>query len=199
MASNEDDVRAGLLAKLRAVHPVKVRVYDAADEVREIAVPTRRTRWAQVIENIEARAWVRVELCNKDGAVLAYVMNEDQGDDPKAAAPEAQSSAREERLLAMMLKAQEIALKYRDQEHRALLTSMAEMLKVNVDATRQLQSIYAAQVDAAAEVASLRAQAEAGGDFDMSDILKAAPQLMPLLGVLFRKKAIAAPAVNGAG
>lgn len=193
---NDDELNANLAHWLRRLKPAKVRSVDSSDEPTIIAVPGGRVRWTFVIENIHARAWQRLEALNKGGDIIGVFENPDQGAQPAAASTAIERVGNDERMLSMMLRAQEVALKYRDQEHKQLLGSMAEMLKVNVEATRQLQQIYAAQVEAAGEVAALQATAQGGGSIE--DLLKAAPHLMPILGMLFGKRPMM-PSPNGVG
>jgi hypothetical protein len=213
-----DTIAATLIAHLRRVSPVKVRVYDSSDEYRDVAVPQRRRRWGQVVEAIEARPWVRCELLDKSGAALAYVENagpagdlEDLGgSEPKAAA------AQQTRyFLELMIKAQTTALTFRDKEHAALLASVREVLEVQTQSMREMMLIMREQRDAAAEVATMRAAAESGSDIDqVVKIIEASPKLMQMMGpvvaMLRTPKKIAAPqavkpngapppAPNGAG
>ena len=67
-----------IVKRLRELQPKTVRAYDAADEARDIAVPERRKKWAQVIEALNARPWVRAELLDKKGATLGYVDNDQE-------------------------------------------------------------------------------------------------------------------------
>jgi hypothetical protein len=190
-----DAVADRLLVKLRQLAPHKVRVYDNSDDHRDVAVPQRRKRWSQVIETIEGKPWVRVELLDKSGAVLGYVENDGEAKELESLA--SGGSARDRWFLEMMLKAQDTALKWRNKEHADLLTGMRDLLEVNTHATRELVEIFRVQRDVSADVAAMQAAAANGGDMDqIIKLIEASPQLMqtfaPLLGMLFRKK-IAAP------
>lgn len=197
-----DSVGERLLAQLRRVAPVKVRVYDAQDESRDVAVPTRRKRWSQVVLTVEARPWVRVELLDKAGAILGYVENDgaaEEIEDIGAPAGGGGRSIEARWMLELMLKAQRTALEFRDKEHSALLASMTAMLDVNAQNMRETVGIMRQQRDEAMELARIRAAAEAGGDLDqIIKLVEASPQLMqaigPLLGLLLKPKRIEAKA-----
>jgi len=160
-----DAVADRLLATLRQLAPHKVRVYDNSDEHRDVAVPQRRKRWTQVITTIEGRPWVRCELLDKSGSVLGYVDNEGPaGELEDLATGGPNGSLRERQLLELMIKAQSVALTFRDKEHSALLEGMRDMMAVHAQSTRELIEIFRVQRDVAAETAAMAAQAEAGGD-----------------------------------
>lgn len=194
-----DTVAEQLLMHLRRIAPHKVRVYDASDEHRDVAVPTRRRKWAQVIATIEARPWVRCELLDKAGAVLGYVENEGPAGELEELAGPATARASEQRwLLELMIKAQTTALNFRDKEHAALLTGVREMMAVQTDAMRETIALMREQRDIVAETASLKAAAEKGDDLDqIVKLIEASPKLMQVLGPLVMAmrapKKIAAP------
>lgn len=179
-------MRDEILRALKRAQPTRVRATDAAGEVRVIAVPTRRTRWPWVLDTIDAAPWCKLELLNAKGELLAVVEAPDEAPSTSAAGGAAAAQPNDERLLALLLRGQEAALKWRDQETATLLKAVGDVVRAQTDALRSLQAVYQAQVDAAADVASMRAQVEAQGDGDVGELLKALPQLLPLLGALKR-------------
>jgi len=181
-------VDSKLLATLRRLSPARVRVYDAADDSRDIAVPTRRRKWDQVISAIEARSWVRCELLDKGGAVLGYIDNEGPAGGVEDIEGDGSREARVlERYLGIMLRAQTMALTFRDKEHSTLLQTMSDMMAQQVAATQQLVKLYQTQVETAATVAWERATAEAGGDVEKwMKVAEAAPELMGKLAPLIQ-------------
>lgn len=205
-----DDVRALLLATLRRTAPVRVRVYDAQDESYDVAVPTRRKRWSQVIETIEQRPWVRCALLDKAGGVLAHVANTEPAepagleDISGGASAGAGGQALQTRMyLELMIKAQTTALTYRDKEHSALLQSMNACMQTVtamalnlVEHTRQIAEIERSAVREHAQsqldalMSSAQAQiAQASADRDISiddvvELLRESPKLLQQLGPL---------------
>lgn len=205
----EDTVNAKLLLALRRLAPHVIRVYDSADEYRDVAVPSRRKRWTQVIETIEARAWVRCELRAKGGAVLGYV--EQETIDSESAPPPEGPHMRW--YLDMMLRAQTMALQFVNKEHAALLGAVREILEVQTQATRETIELMRMQRDTASEISALRAAASQDGDLDqIMKIVEASPKLLekigPMLAAVMMPRRITAakpagkqtppPAANGA-
>lgn len=185
----DDTVANRLLAKLRQLSPVKVRAYDAEDNPRDIAVPTRRKRWSAVIEAVEARPWIRVECLDRSGAVLGYVTNDGPAEDVEelgVATPGGAVAMQQRWLLELMIRAQQTALTYRDKEHSALLVAVRDIMAVQSEATRELVVLMRAQRDIAAEMAAQRAAAAAGsGELDLDTVvalLKESPKMLKELG-----------------
>lgn len=186
-----DDVGARLLATMRKLAPVKVRAFDAEDTPRDIAVPTRRKRWSQVVTTIESRPWVRVELLDKSGAVLGYVDNDGPAEELEdiSAGPAGAQIVQARWFLDTMIKAQTAALTFRDKEHTALLQGMVNLLQVSAEQTRELVVFMRMQRDAAIETVAARAAAAAKGDeLDLealAEIIKQSPKLLQSLAPLF--------------
>lgn len=187
MDDTGDPIRAALLQALRRLAPHGVRAYDGSDEYRDIAVPTRRKRWAQVIETIEARPWSRCELRAKGGAVLGYVERDEREreateleDVTARMPPEAQHMRW---YLDMMLRAQTMALQMVNKEHAAMFGAMQGILEVQTQATREIVELMRQQRDAASELATIRATAQNDDGLDqILKILEASPKLMTQIG-----------------
>lgn len=203
MATKDPIAVTKLVATLRQYAPARVRSWDANDVAREIAVPDVRSRWTRVASTIEAQPWVRVELLNKHGAVLGYCDNDGvAGDVEDLAEPE---NTKGLALLNVMLKAQREALQFSRAETSELLKGCSELMKVVVEATRQLAGIYQAQVAAVAESAALRQ--DTPDDLDKMLTLveaipeigtKALPFIAGLRGVLKGQIRPSIPGVNDA-
>jgi len=181
-----DGTAEQLVGALRKCAPVKVRVVNAQDESRDVAVPHGRKRWSQVASTIEAMPWIRCELLDKSGAVLGYVQNDGAADELEDISAPASSSAAQLRwMLELMLRAQQTALTYRDKEHSALLQSMRDMMQVATDTMRENVEIMKQQRDAAVETARLQAMAENGDSMEqIVKLVEASPKIMSVLGPL---------------
>lgn len=193
MTDNTDRTVTKLLATLRTHSPAKVRAYTSDDEYRDIAVPTRRKKWAQVIAAVEARAWSRCELLDRSGAVLAYVENTDpaQGvEDVGAPAPAKLSSEYQlaVKITELCLKAQREAMSFRDSEMKELLGAHGQVIKEMVTGMQVLSELYKEHVTVASEVAGLNAEAEAraaaGNGGQLKELIEAAPLIMQVLPML---------------
>lgn len=196
-----DTTNDKLLASLKRHTPAKVRAYAGDDDARDIAVPTRRKRWAQVIEAIEARSWTRVELLDRSGSVLGYVDNiEPAREVEELDGRQSKVRSEAEWIVQLVVRAQRDALTFRDAEVSSLLRAQGDVVREMVAAIHSLHSINEAKVSAAADVARLQAQAEAGEGGQLKELLEAAPlvlQAIPMLrGMLGGQQPAAAP-VNG--
>lgn len=182
-----DSTMSKLLAKLRTLAPAKVRAYAGDDDYRDIAVPTRRKRWSQVIEAIEARSWSRVELLDKGGNVLGYVDNtEAAGTVEDITGAQATGKRSEsEWIVNLVVRAQRDAMTFRDAEVKSLLQAQGDVVREMSAAMAGLASIYREQRDAAASVAEMKATAAATPDgFNMKELMDALPVLMQALPLL---------------
>lgn len=174
-----------LLASLKRYNPAKVRAYANDDDFRDIAVPTRRKRWAQVIEAIEARAWTRVEMLDKSNAVIGYVDNLGPAsslEDLDGPASKTRSEA--EWVVNLVVRAQREAMAFRDSEVQSLLRAQGDVVRELSRAMQELSGIYTEQRRAAVETAEIRAAAAASSGGEWKELLEAAPQLLQVLPYL---------------
>jgi len=179
---------AKLLASLKRHNPTKVRAYAGDDDARDIAVPTRRKKWSQVIEVIEARSWSRVELLDKSGALLGVVENTESARELEDVGPAITGTGAQvqlaERIVGLVLRGQRETMQFRDAEVTALLKAQGDVVREMTAGMRALTAMYQEQVDAASSVAELRATAAAGGNSDLQQLLDAAPALLQMLPML---------------
>jgi len=178
-----------LLASLKRHNPSRVRAYAGDDDARDIAVPTRRRRWSQVIEAIEARSWSRVELLDKAGAVLGYVENVEPPRELEDLTGVDTASAREiraaERIVALVMKGQRDVLSFRDAEVTALLKAQGDVVREMTGAMVSLRDLYREQADVGLQLGEQRAIAAAGPDKgQLGELLEAAPALLQALPYL---------------
>jgi hypothetical protein len=189
-----------LLATLKRHNPARVRALAGDDDARDIAVPTRRKRWTQVIEAIEARAWSRVELLDKSGAVLAYVENTAPAEDVEELQPEGggkvlRTRSEAEWIVALVVKTSresvKEALQYRDEEIKTIMGAQGAVVRELTAGMQQLAGMYREQVGAAQDLARIQAEAATGGD-SLRELLDAAPQILSMLPML--RALVAGPA-----
>lgn len=174
-----------MVSVLRQHAPNVVRVYAGSDDYRDVAVPQRRKRWTQVVATIESLAWSRCELLDKKGALLATFDNDSQATELENLSVPGGSSMQMRWMMELMIKAQSVALQFRDKEHTTLLATMREMLQLNMQSTRDLIQIMRLQRDEAMELAEIRAAAAQGGDIDqVIKMIEASPKLLQTLGPL---------------
>lgn len=158
-------VNEALLHKLKSTAPAKVRVYTADDEHRDVAVPNRRRRWTTVLETVDRIPWVRCELLDKGGDVLAIVDNDGPAGEPEDLnAPSGSARMAELRaLMELMLRGQREALSFRDSETKALLQMQVEVLKSVTIANSELAKVFRMTTQAVGMGARAAAEAEMAG------------------------------------
>lgn len=172
-----------LTVQLRQLAPVAVRVYAPDGTCRDVGVPQGRKRWSHVTKIVDSRPWQRAELLDAKNRVLGEVVvavDDDQGDDHQEST--APIIPREERLLDLMIKAQNAATKDTSQAIGAL-GSVVQML---ADAQRQLHETYMATMRALQEQAAAPPAAPAAPEKEadgMMQIIAAAPQIVQLMQI----------------
>ena len=168
-----------LLAALKRADPHHVRAYAAGDdEYREIAVPTRRRKWAAVMEAIASVRWTRLEFLNKAGQLLGGFERGEPTTIEDISAPSTARAGELRALMDVMLKGQERALAYRDKEIGQVLQAIPEILKMMTSAMQSMAGMYQAQVQAAADIATANADDPVA---QITELAKTVPGLMPLL------------------
>ncbi len=178
-----------MLATLKRHSPFKVRVYNGEDDTRDVAVPTKRRRWAQVIAAIDAKPWSRIELMDKSGAALAYLDNEGPARDMEELGPTFAGVGGQlllgERIAALAVKTAVDALKLRDSETTTLLRAQGEVVRELTNGVKALAEVYREQTMAVEDAAEQRiaAAAEASGG-DLKQLMEAMPVLLQALPVL---------------
>lgn len=204
----QDETAKTLLATFRRIAPASIRAYTSDDEFKDIAVPTRRRKWAQVLDTIDKLAWSRLELLNPKGALMGTVENSEaptelqdlgDGSDMKLS-PQFQAALA---INSLMLKAQEKVLSYRDKETVTLLSAQGEVLREMAAGMREVTALYREQVKVARENAETVAAttAAANDSSEIKQLLEAAPlivQLLPVLKGLLTSGAAADVPPNGA-
>jgi len=181
-----------LLETLKRHNPARVLAYAGDDDARAISVPTRRRKWGQVIEAINARSWSRVELHDKAGAILAYVENSEPARElePLEAATTGTGAQIQlaERIVTMVARGQREVMSFRDAELSALLAAQGSVVREMAGAMSALSALYREQVQTAETTGELRATALAhaasSGDDQIRQLLEALPVLIQALPML---------------
>jgi hypothetical protein len=191
-------------AALSKHKPHKVRAIGADGDVRDVPVPAGRKRWAAVLEVVDSIEWTRLELVDRAGGLLAVVDAETDDLDGDVNVeieepPDASSidlSQRDERMLALMLKAQQIALQNRERETQIALQASTSAVKMLTDAVGALAQVQRMTLDAQAE--AYRAREREAPEESTPDSERMLAQLMPLiLAKLGTASPAPAPKPNG--
>lgn len=179
-------LEARLLATLRQYSPVRIRV-SHPDGEREVAVPTRRRKWAQVIAAIQAKPWSTVEMLDAKGAILGYVENTDPATELETiTGPGSANVTEAHRIVELVVKAQRDAMSFRDQEISHVLKAQGDVVRELTAGVRALSALYQEQVKTASEVAAMRVEAAhaEGGDQQIKQLIEAMPVIVQALPIL---------------
>lgn len=206
---------SALVLQLRRLDPAAVRVMNGDDEREVVAVPTRRRKWASVVEAIEARSWSSCVALDKSGKTLGHIENtsgaselQDIGN-PVAYAGLAGQVTLAERIVGIAMAASERTLRHRDAEVAELLKAQGQVVQQMSAGMSALSDVFRAQVEAAQDAADARvemvsaeaqaaaaaASAESGGDW--KQLLEALPIIMQALPMLKQIAGGAPTVANG--
>lgn len=193
-----------LATVLRQYQPCSLRAYDAHDDTRDIAIPPgARTKWSRAAATVNARPWVRLDLLDRTGKVLFHVEHDGPSTDVEELSPGMSATdRRDERMLALLLRAQREGREADRRDTVELIGGCREMMRVLTDAVRALSDIQRAQIQAlqdsfAARASSSSSSDEAGSAVD--DLVKSLlPAMLPQMLAAARAPAAPAPAApNG--
>lgn len=200
-----------LLAALRRCNPYRVLAFNGDDDAaRDIAVPQRRRRWVQVIKNINSRAWSRVELVDKKGAILDYVENTAPASEVEDIAHGAKWGGEHQlavKMVDLALGAMKTGMAYRDAEVQNLLKAQGDVVRELSQSMRALSEVWQDRVQAERELADTQAQKQLAESVEpdmMKQVMEALPaigqiaQMLPMLKSMLGGDAKPATPPNGA-
>jgi|FLYL01.1.fsa_nt_gi hypothetical protein len=174
MASSSSSSSHGneqIVARLKHLRPEVVRVYVTdSDDHRDIRVPARRRRWEYVAGILEGLPWTRAELLDGKGALCGTLdRDDDEEEDRKSKGAETP----EERLLALMLKAQEAALDRLNGAIAPLVDGYTRLAATLSDRLSAMEREWGKMLELSRDATLAMARAEAGliGEPDPTDAL----------------------------
>lgn len=179
-AANDNKV----LATLKRYAPDKL-VATVGDRERPIAVPNVRKRWDRVMSTLSGLAWTKLELQDKSGALLHMLDNAEPANELVAL-----PSGRTEELhalLGVVMRAQEVAFKYRDAEVQGLLRAQGEVLREVTTSVKALSQLQQEQLSAMRELGAIereQVEAQAANSDQMKQLIEALPMLLQALPAL---------------
>lgn len=180
-----DVVRESLEAltrDLRRWRPAKVRVI-VGGEPREVAVPgSKRHRWESVAKLVLSLEWTRVELLDAKGALLHFVdaevvaADDDDGDvlglDVNALLGKpGQGLDREHGLIALVLKAQQVALSHQAVTLSTVTDGYRTLTETVFRRLEHMEATFGRTLQMAHDAAQRVAQVETAGDPNDAAIL----------------------------
>jgi len=172
---DEEETIRSTLAKWK---PAQVLLFQGDELYRTIEVPTKGKRWQAVVPVIMKLEWSRLELRSRAGSVLD-VITADQEEEAAPAPARPEPITREERQLALMLQAQDQALKHRTAETQMALTAAATILDKVAGIIGGLVELQQIQLNHARQSAPA---VKAEKPDDIAEALQLLQTITPLLG-----------------
>jgi hypothetical protein len=155
------------VAELSKLKPAKLRVFCAGDpdNGKAVAIPSNRKKWETLAHTLDGLDWLRIEALDARGNIVGVVAREEEPDDEDEPGVDydAAEAARDERMLALMLKAQSVALAAQERSQRPLIDGMAKLVGTVTTALDATSRAYNAALAAASSM-----PAAAGGENDES-------------------------------
>jgi len=191
MSSSSDAVSR--LRQLNVV-PSQLMVTMQDQSVKTVAIPAVRKRWSHLQGVLSAMAWWQIEAMDKDGGILCVVSN----DDVEAAELEdlgvgGREDTKTANLLALMLRAQDVALSRQEKIIKVMLDSNARLLETVSKRLDVMEKHSAVNLDRIQDYAIALAESSADGgesDNQAAELMKA---IAPALPALLAKKPNAVP------
>lgn len=155
------------VAELSKLRPAKLRVFCAGDPDtgKAVAIPSNRKKWETLAHTLDGLDWLRIEALDARGNIVGVVAREEEPDDEEPSVDyDAAEAARDERLLALMLKAQSVALSAQERSQRPLIDGMAKLVGTVTTALDATSRAYNAALAAASSIPA----AAGGGEADES-------------------------------
>jgi hypothetical protein len=158
--------RARVQAALRRQRPASVKVYKTdSDDPTTITPKGERGRWERVVQSIPPNA-ERIEFLDaKDGVLFA--LDIEQPDSATAL----DSGDRDTKLLALLLKAQEMALDRQNLAMTGMMKGYENLAKMMADRLTSLEKGYSQVLQAAFDSTMMAAEAQAklNGEVDKGE------------------------------
>ena len=107
--------------------PRSILLYTSDGEKKTIAVNERRRKWTPVRKLMESYKWERLEALNEKGDIVDAIENDAEDDYGLPYTDEGVVMDRDVKLLSLMLKAQDVALR-RDKERQEVM--VAHLMKL---------------------------------------------------------------------
>jgi hypothetical protein len=199
-----DNPAVAELAKLR---PAKLRVFSrGSEDAKAVAIPGNRKKWETLAHTLDGLDWERIEALDPRGNIVGVVARPEEDDEPdevELASLDAAEAARDERLLQLMLKAQQVALTAQAAQLRPLVEGMGKLVgtvTTALDATSRAYNIALAATSGVAPAAGGGESDESAGRFMQMVMMLLAQQGQPKLAsvagvVSAAQQAAAKPAV----
>jgi hypothetical protein len=120
------------MKRLGALRPTpRSLVLHLADgERKTLAVPERRRKWVGIRKQLETYKWETIEAVNEKGAIIDTLSNDAEDDYGLPVNDEHKPVAESAQMLALMLRAQDVALRRDKERIELLLTHQTKLVEL---------------------------------------------------------------------
>jgi len=185
---------------LKGWKPYSLRVVLLDGGERDVAVTTRRNRWAVARQILAGLPWVTIEALDRKKAILGILQRDDGADAPADQEDEEGDGTfvtiREEKLLDLMLRAQRVALDGQAGIMKTFLDQQAKLMSAMTDRNLRLEDeLYNRAAEMRRLMTSGDSDDEKGGGLMSTDMIA---MLMRLASAAPPPATAAKPKPNGA-
>jgi hypothetical protein len=181
-----------VIEKIKASNAVTLNVELLDGNVRIVAVPTVRRRWARLRASVaNIGEWKQIECLDKKGAIITIIANENASasdDDLDVDVGDGDDTARAlTPLLSLMLKAQDVALKRNHDLLKAVFDSQGRLLELVSNRLANMEKAFETNLDRTQDYAErwietmqelAKGNAASGGDPEVAELLKLLPFML---------------------
>ena len=159
-----------------ATNATSLAVEVLGGNIKNVQVSKGRNRWSKVEKILEAMQWVSVEAQDSHGAVIGLARKEVRELETLGNPPQSATSTEVERLLMIVVKAQDLAVQRRDANLEIALKANATLIETLIDRLAHLEKGFGKNLDLATrwahQVAKARASAGDNEEDDGSGIME---------------------------
>lgn len=174
---------ADVVAKLKSdggAKALSLSVELVGGSVKNVQVGIGRARWSRVEKILSAMAWINVEALDKNGAIVGMATKEVKELETLGLGTSSATSSEVERLLALVIKAQDMALARRDGNLEIALKANTQLIETLVDRLAQLEKGFGRNIDLAQKYALQAAKAKFSGEEGEDDGSEIIQQLVQM-------------------
>jgi hypothetical protein len=145
-------------------------------ETKDVAIPGKRKKWAQVLSILDKLSWIRLECLNAKGSVVDIIENDDPAEDLEDLDG---YGGQVHQLTGLMLKAQDIALRRNADQTKQQNEMILGLAKLLMERLNALEKGFAANLKMAQRFAMAAAESGDEDELFSSPLVEAlAPHLL---------------------
>jgi len=167
-----------LRTRFKKFKPDKLKVYTLDGEEYEMEVPKGRNKWSIIMENLGTMAWEKIEAFHDEKLLFIEEEKTTTFDEKETDSFERVSDIKEERLLAILTKAQKMVLNSQRENVEVLVRGYQDLIELVVDRVAFLERHYMDTLELLREAA--QAQAEKSDSEDTAQLNNLAQTVVAL-------------------